>query len=668
MNKVCVLFIVLFNFINGFKILNRPCVGYNSKSRRSIPLKASNNDLNTDLALVRKFSAFFDKDSYNDVINDISNHKISKILIDTNYKQLVSVDILPSGLPEEDIIYNHYHFVDINPAVLPNLIQKASDLHIPLYFVNFTPETLTNVQNVIGEIFTLGTYAFPILFILSIISSFRNVNTFSNPNISPRNQRNFNGNNNNPFSMMGNNNKKQTEFVRPNVTLESWAGSPEVIEECREVISYIENKERYKKIGADMPKGILLDGPPGTGKTLLAKAIAGETNSTFISISGSEFVELFVGMGAARVRELFENARSTTPCIIFIDEIDAVGRQRGAGINMANDEREQTLNQLLYEMDGFNNNNDIVVMAATNRRDVLDQALLRPGRFDRLIRVPLPDKESREKILGYYLKDKNLDNVFDISAIAELTDGFSGAQLKNLINEAAILSARNNYNVIQEKYVFDAFEKLIVGLIKTNATVAPSTRLRVALHESGHSLLALKFNEYFEFKKASIQPTYNGAGGYTIFTERPEIKEGGLYTKDLLKKRLIVAMGGKAAESIYYGNDYVSMGAIQDLKQANSVAKQMIGNFGMGNRLEVFYNEDVSDDSNPFLGRSLAMGAKYSEHTRLIMDRESLDLVKEAYAKSKEILEENKDKLIEFSELLQNSTVIYSRDLEGFTI
>lgn len=666
MNKAFLLFIVLLSFTNGFQI-RHPNNKYISLSKCSKPLKASNNDLNTDLSLVRKFSAFFDKDSYNDVINDISNQKISKILIDTNYKQLVSVDILPPGLPEEDIIYNHYHFVDINPAVLPNLIQKASDLHIPLYFVNFTPETLTNLQNVIGEIFTLGTYAFPILFILSIISSFRNANTISNPNISPRNQRNFNGNNN-PFSMMGNNNKKQTEFIRPNVTLASWAGSPEVIEECREVISYIENKERYKKIGADMPKGILLDGPPGTGKTLLAKAIAGETNSTFISISGSEFVELFVGMGAARVRELFVNARSNTPCIIFIDEIDAVGRQRGAGINMANDEREQTLNQLLYEMDGFNNNNDIVVMAATNRRDVLDQALLRPGRFDRLIRVPLPDKDSREKILGYYLKDKNLDNVFDISAIAELTDGFSGAQLKNLINEAAILSARNNYNVIQEKYIFDAFEKLIVGLIKANANVAPSTRLRVALHESGHALLALKFSEYFEFKKASIQPTYNGAGGYTIFTEKPEIKEGGLYTKDLLKKRLIVAMGGKAAESIYYGNEYVSMGAIQDLKQANSVAKQMIGNFGMGNRLEVFYNEDVSDDSNPFLGRSLAMGAKYSEHTRLIMDRETLDLVKEAYAKAKEILEENKDKLIEFSELLQNSTVVYSRDLQEFTI
>ena len=668
MNELAVLliFTTLFNFIHGFKI--RQPITYNFNTKRTI-IKSTTNDFNADLNIVHKFRGFFDKDSYNDVINDILNKKISKIFVDTNYKQLVSIDNLPASynvdLPQEDIIYNHYHLVDINPIVLPNLIEKTSDLHIPVYFVNFTPELFVNLQNVVNEIFVIGSYALPVLFLLSFVSSFTNMNTFSNPNLSQRNQRTMN--NNNPFSLMGNN-KKTQEFIKPNVTLDSWAGSPEVIEECREVISYIENKERYKKIGADMPKGILLDGPPGTGKTLLAKAIAGETNSTFISISGSEFVELFVGMGAARVRELFANARANTPCIIFIDEIDAVGRQRGAGINMANDEREQTLNQLLYEMDGFNNNDDIVVMAATNRKDVLDQALLRPGRFDRLIRVALPDKESREKILGYYLKNKNLDNVFDISAIAELTDGFSGAQLKNLINEAAIISARNNYNTIQEKFIFDAFEKLIVGLIKANASVAPSTRLRVALHESGHALLALKFNEYFEFKKASIQPTYNGAGGYTIFTEKPEIKEGGLYTKDLLKKRLIVAMGGKAAEAIYYGNEYVSMGAIQDLKQANSLAKRMIGNFGMGNRLEVFYNEDVGDDGNPFLGRSLALGDKYSEHTRLIMDRETLDLVNEAYRKAKEILEQNKEKLIEFSELLQNSTVVYSRDIQGFTI
>ena len=470
---------------------------------------------------------------------------------------------------------------------------------------------------------------------------------------------------NSPFKPMGKGpfgflQKSSTDKIfKPNVTLSTWAGSPEVINECKEVITYIENKEIYKKIGADMPKGILLEGPPGTGKTLLAKAIASSTNSTFISMSGSEFVELFVGMGAARVRELFEKARENTPCIIFIDEIDAIGKQRGGSMTAGNDEREQTLNQLLYEMDGFNNNEDIIIMAATNRKDILDQALLRPGRFDRIIQVPLPDKPSREKILEVYLRNKLTDTVFDISAISELTDGFSGAQLKNLINEAAIISARNNYTVIQEKYIFEAFEKSIVGLIKTNATVTPSTQLRVALHETGHTLLVLKFIEYFDLQKVSIQPTYNGAGGYTIFTEKPEVREGGLYTKDLFKKRLIIAMGGKAAESIYYGNDFVSLGAIQDLNQANNLAKRMIGNFGMGNNLEVFYNEEVGEDA---VARGFFMG-KYSEHTKYMMDKETLDLVKEAYNEAKHILQENREKLIEFSELLQNNTILYKKDI-----
>jgi len=475
--------------------------------------------------------------------------------------------------------------------------------------------------------------------------------------------KNGNENNNNPFRNMFQ--KKQPEIITLNVTLDNWAGSPEVLEECKEVISYIENKEKYKKIGAEMPKGILLEGPPGTGKTLLAKAIASQTNSTFFSTSGSEFVELFVGMGAAKVRDLFSNARNNKPCIIFIDEIDAVGRQRGTGINMGNDEREQTLNQLLYEMDGFNNNDDIIVIAATNRRDVLDQALLRPGRFDRIIRVPVPDKESRIKILEFYLKNKYTQENIDISAVAELTDGFSGAQLKNLINEAAILSVKNNFDKIQEIYIFDAFEKLIVGLIKNNSSVGESTRLRVAIHESGHSILTLIFNNYFDFQKASVQPTYNGAGGYTIFSEKPEIKEGGLYTKDILKKRLIIAMGGKAAEEIYYGNEFISLGAIQDLKQANSLAQRMIGNFGMGDKLEVFYNEDIGDDTNPFLGRSLALGDKYSEHTRFVMDKESLNLVKEAYSSAKLILQTNRVKLIEFANMLQNNTIINKKDLQN---
>jgi cell division protease FtsH len=627
----------------------------NTINRINKPSLRLSSDFSEDLNFIHKYSNFFEKENYNDIVNELQDNKFSKIFIDNTYKHLVAVDSIN---PNNNILGENYHITDVNPIVLPNLIEKIYDKHLPVYFVDFTSNNMFNLGSLMENIVSFASIGIPIYFIISLISSFlnfRRITANRNPNIK--------GNPNNMFGMMPNFQNKETQFIKPNVTLESWAGSPEVIEECNEVISYIENKDKYKVIGAEMPKGILLEGPPGTGKTLLAKAIASETNSTFISMSGSEFVELFVGMGAARVRELFSNARTNRPSIIFIDEIDAVGRQRGAGVNMANDEREQTLNQLLYEMDGFGNNDDIVIIAATNRKDVLDQALLRPGRFDRIIRVPLPDKTSREQILSYYLKNKNLDKPFDVSGIAELADGFSGAQLKNLINEAAIISARNNYTVIQEKYVFDAFEKLIVGLIKNNSTSSPSTKLRVALHESGHALLALKFNEYFEFQKASIQPTYNGAGGYTIFSEKPEIKEGGLYTKDILKKRLIITMGGKAAEAIYYGNDFVSLGAIQDLKQANGLAKRMIGNFGMGDKLEVFFNEDVSDESNPFLGKSLAFGDKYSEQTRLQMDKETLDLVKSAYSSAKEILEENKEKLIEFSELLQNSTVIYSRDL-----
>lgn len=657
MKSIVIYFLFLFfGKTDGFRL---------AKSGLS-SLRLINNDYLQDVNLLHKYKNFFIKDNYNNVMENIMNDKVSKVLVDTNYKQLVYVDNLPSS---EDL-YNHYHLSDINPMVVPNLVEKTSDMHIPIHFVNFIPDNIVAIQNVLNELWTITSYAIPVLVLLSILSTFSNIQSMrNNTPMNMRNKTNRKGQGNGVgfggmMAQMTRKNGKDEETMSTikNVTLESWAGSPEVIEECKEVISYIDNKEKYKEIGAEMPKGILLEGPPGTGKTLLAKAIASETNSTFISMSGSEFVELFVGMGASRVRELFDNARANKPSIIFIDEIDAVGRQRGAGINMANDEREQTLNQLLYEMDGFNDNDDVVVIAATNRKDVLDQALLRPGRFDRIILVPLPDKESRMKILDYYLKNKRKDTDFDVSAIAELTDGFSGAQLKNLINEASIISVRNNYTTIQEKYVFDAFEKLVVGLIKKNATVAPSTKLRVAIHESGHSLLALYYSKYFEFKKASLQPTYNGAGGYTIFSERMEYKDG-LYTKDLLKKRLVIAMGGKAAESIYYGNDHVSLGAIQDLKQANSLAKRMIGNFGMGNRLEVFYNEDVTDDSNPFLGRSLALGDKYSEHTRLIMDRETLQLVKDAYQTARDILEKNRDKLIEFSELLQNNTVVYAKDV-----
>jgi cell division protease FtsH len=660
-----ILILCFINNVNCYRHRNAFQTVYNRNYKNNLKMMINDKDFSQDLELVHNSKFFFVKDNYNIMMEDLLNNKISKIYVDNKLNELVTVD----KLPQDDILYNHYHLSNVNPIVLPNLVQKASEMHVPLYFVNFTPQNIVNIQNLAGELLTLVSYALPVLFLLSFLSSLSRFNSFQGKTkIGGNKMRPGDASGSmTPFNFPSFKKEDGDNFIKPNVSLSSWAGSPEVIEECKEVISYIENKNLYKEIGAEMPKGILLEGPPGTGKTLLAKAIATETNSTFISIAGSEFVELFVGMGASRVRDLFENARQNSPSIIFIDEIDAVGRQRGAGINMANDEREQTLNQLLYEMDGFNNNDDIVVMAATNRRDVLDQALLRPGRFDRIIRVPYPDKPSREKILDFYIKNKKTDKSFDISAIAELTDGFSGAQLKNIINEAAILSARNNETCVQEKYIFESFEKLIVGLIKNNVTIAETTKTRVAIHESGHALLSLMFKEYFDFKKASIQPTYNGAGGYTIFTEKPEIKEGGLYTKDIFKKRLIITMGGKAAESIFYGDDHVSLGAIEDLRQANKLAQRMIGNFGMGNKLEVFFNEDVSDDSNPFLGRSLALGSKYSQNTKQLTDKESLNLVNEAYKDAKILLQNYYDKLIEFSELLKNNTIVMNSDVTHLT-
>ena len=294
---------------------------------------------------------------------------------------------------------------------------------------------------------------------------------------------------------------------KANISLSSWAGSPEIFEECFEVVSYLKNSTLYKNAGAEIPRGILLEGPPGTGKTLIAKAIASESDANFISISASEFVEIFVGVGAAKVRNLFEQARKNTPCIIFIDEIDAVGRQRGAGVNMGNDEREQTLNQLLAEMDGFAQNQDILVIAATNRKDVLDAALLRPGRFDRIINVPLPDRNSRKSILNVHLKNKQINETLNLDLLSEMSSGFSGAQLKNLVNEAAIYAARSGKTIISQENIEEALEKIVVGIIRKIDTRNDDVLQRVAIHEMGHGFLASLFDEYFQLKKITIQST-----------------------------------------------------------------------------------------------------------------------------------------------------------------
>jgi cell division protease FtsH len=605
-------------------------------------LKLTENDI-SKLQLIQNQKSFFFKDNYNNILKDVLDHKVSKIYIDINYKDMVSVDNINQPL------YNHYHIANVNEILVSNIVSKASEGEIPIHFIDFTPTYISTIHHVIGDILGVTGYIIPAYLLISFISFLAQ---FININTNPLSR--------NPFNLMPNN-RNTFEPLKQNVSLSSWAGSPEVLEECKEVISYLENKELFSKLGAEMPKGILLEGPPGTGKTLLAKGIATETNASFISISGSEFIELFVGMGAARVRELFTNARNNRPCVIFIDEIDAVGRQRGAGINMGNDEREQTLNQILYEMDGFNNNDNILVLAATNRKDVLDQALLRPGRFDRIIRVPLPDKFSREQILDFYLKLRPVEKSLNILELAEITDGFSGAQLKNLINEAAIMSAKKNATMILETDLMRSFEKSIIGLVKNN-TVSLNTKKRVAIHEAGHAFLTLMFEEYFKLQKVSIQATYNGAGGYTLFTEKADIKEG-LYTKDVLKKRLIILLGGKAAENIFYGEDFVSVGAVEDLKQANRLANRMIGNFGMGESLEVFYNENMD---NPFLGKSLSIDSKYSDSRRSQIDNESLSLVIEAYTESKNMIFKFKNKILKMSELLIEKTTLNQEDIQLF--
>jgi len=594
----------------------------------------------TDSSIFERVKPYLHEDQYTSLISKIKTHKISELYFPPKLDAVVSHNVDVVDDPNED-----YSITTVNPSIVTSIVKLADENEVNTIFLKDPPQNqyIADAANLFN--FALNS-VFPIFLLVSIFRVFT------------MNQPPMGGGFGPNMGKQPQINVDKLSIQQNNITLSSFAGSEEIMRECTEVVSYLKNSTLYEMAGAKIPRGILLEGPPGSGKTLLAKAIASEAEANFIATSGSEFVEIFVGMGASKVRNLFDTARNSRPCIIFIDEIDAVGRQRGAGINMANDEREQTLNQLLAEMDGFADNDGIMVIAATNRKDVLDAALLRPGRFDRIITVPYPDRESRKSILQVHATNKKLDENINLDYIAELTAGFSGAQLKNLLNEAAIYAVRNGGIMITEANIVDALEKLIVGIVKTRDERSPDSLKRVAIHEIGHAFLAAHFKQYFDLKKVTIQSTYNGAGGYTLFNEYLNITESGLYTKDLLTKRLIVTMGGKAAETIYYGNDYVSVGAVQDLKQANSLAKRMIGNYGMGNKLEAFYNENVEDDRNPFLGRSLALGSKYSEKTKDIMDRETLELVTFALNEAKNILMNHQQIVNELVDCLFNNTTL----------
>lgn len=624
----------LFTGVTAFK--------NNLISRKQRLFMLENDNINE----VVKYKNVLQKTDYNSLINKLNKHEVSKIYFTNTLDTVISENENAEGA-----ILTDYSSTYINPFITKSLADKAMENKVETYFLQPPqPSNFEVITRGLGGLFE--GYIIPFLFLSFIVSILRNSGGM------PGGMPGMPGSNDIEYDKLN--------MIKANISLSSFAGSAEIFEECTEVVSYLKNDTIYKLAGAEIPRGILLEGPPGTGKTLLAKAIASEADANFIAVAASEFVELFVGMGAAKIRAVFTKARENTPCILFIDEIDAVGRQRGAGINMANDEREQTLNQLLAEMDGFADNDGILVMAATNRKDVLDAALLRPGRFDRIINVPLPDRESRKEIFKVHSKNKQLSPEINFELVSELTSGFSGAQIKNLLNEAAIYAARRNETVILEQDLINSVDKLIVGLVKKNDTRSEDSRYRIAVHEAGHALLTALFSEYFELKKVTIQSTYNGAGGYTLFNELRNISESGLYTKDLLQKRLIIGMGGKAAENIIYGDLHVSVGAVQDLKQTNSLAQRMIGNYGMGKKLETFYNENIDNERTPFLGRSLGSGNKYSEKIRDLFDRESLELVTQAYDDAIRLLLENKDIMDNIIGELMKRNTLYGKDVDLF--
>jgi cell division protease FtsH len=423
------------------------------------------------------------------------------------------------------------------------------------------------------------------------------------------------------------------------ITFEDVAGIDEAKDDLQEIVEFLKDPGKFQKLGGRIPKGALLVGPPGTGKTLLARAIAGEANVPFFSISGSDFVEMFVGVGASRVRDMFEQAKSNAPCIIFIDEIDAVGRHRGAGLGGGNDEREQTLNQLLVEMDGFEANEGIILIAATNRPDVLDPALLRPGRFDRQVVVPNPDIIGRERILQVHMKKVPLAADVDARTIARGTPGFSGADLANLVNEAALLAARRNKRTVAMAEFEDAKDKVMMGAERRSMVMSDEERKLTAYHEGGHALVALNLEASDPIHKATIIPRGRALGMVMRLPERDQLS----VTRAKLKADLAVAMGGRIAEEVIFGHDKVTSGASSDIQMATNMAKAMVTQFGMSDELGPLAYGD--NEQEVFLGHSVTRTQNTSDETQSKIDSETRKFVDEGYQKAESIIRDNLDDL-----------------------
>ncbi|MGB9885791.1 MAG: ATP-dependent zinc metalloprotease FtsH [Moorellales bacterium] len=444
---------------------------------------------------------------------------------------------------------------------------------------------------------------------------------------------------------------------RRRVTFSDVAGVDEAKEELQEVVEFLRNPRKYAELGARIPKGVLLYGPPGTGKTLLAKAVAGEAGVPFFSISGSDFVEMFVGVGAARVRDLFEQAKRNAPCIVFIDEIDAVGRHRGAGLGGGHDEREQTLNQLLVEMDGFNPNDGIIIMAATNRPDILDPALLRPGRFDRQIVVDVPDVHGREEILKVHARGKPLDSDVDLNVLARRTPGFTGADLANLFNEAALLAARRGKKRIGMDELEDAIERVVAGPEKKSRVISEFEKRLVAYHEAGHALLGHYLPHTDPLHKVSIIPR-GRAGGYTLLLPKEDRR---YMTKSQILDQVTMLLGGRVAEALVLKE--ISTGAQNDLERATELVRKLITEFGMSEELGPLTFGHRHDQV--FLGRDLARDRNYSEAVAFSIDREARRIMDECYNRAKQILEEHMDKLHLVAQTLMEKETLEAEEFEA---
>ena len=566
--------------------------------------------------------------TYTQFKDDLSNHKIQSVVVGQNEQ-------VPTGeirVTMKDSKKHSFYAPDVNVV-----IEKLDDAHftnVVVSDVETTPWYLEILPYAIG---------FVLIFVLFTMMT---------------SQAQGGGGGNAKMMNFGKSRARMTAPDEKSKTFADVAGLVEEKEQLEEIVDFLEAPQKYTNLGARIPKGVIMVGPPGTGKTLLAKAVAGEAGVPFFSISGSDFVEMFVGVGASRVRDLFAEAKKNAPCIVFIDEIDAVARRRGSGLGGGHDEREQTLNQMLVEMDGFGINEGIIVMAATNRVDILDPAILRPGRFDRRIHVGLPDVRGREEILKVHAKNKPLADDVNLEEIARTTAGFAGADLENLLNEAAICAARENRPYLMDEDIRKSFIKVGIGAEKKSRIISEKDKRVTAYHEAGHAILFHVLPDVGPVYTVSVIPTGQGAGGYTMpLQEKDEM----YLTKGKMLQDIVVCLGGRIAESLVF--DDVTTGAVQDIRQATERARDMVTKYGFSDELGMI-NYSTSDDE-VFIGREIGHAKNFSEGTAAVIDQEVKRIIESCREKATKILKENRKVLDKLAELLIEKERIGQQEFEA---